>query len=133
MGEDWKRKTQKAYRRLLRKGQEQLDPAPLFVSPEVEIRRYPCQLVDPDCSVPVGRRLTILRHSENARIAILDGNRIVGLVPGDAAKDLKRLLDDHKQGAPCALPVEVASVTGETVHFEVKPITTISRKKGPKG
>jgi hypothetical protein len=129
MGEDWERKTQKAYRRLLQEGQDHLEPAPLFLGAEEQTTLYPCQLMNPETAVSAGGRLTLLRHSGQARIAVLDGNRVIGSVGGDAARDLRKLLDIHRRQAPGAIAVEVASATVGSVHFEIKLIGKAARAK----
>jgi hypothetical protein len=129
MGEDWERKTQKAYRRLLQEAQDHLEPAPLFLGHEEETTLYPCQLMNPEMPVSAGSRLTLLRHSEQARIAVLDGNRVIGSVGGDAARDLRKLLDTHRRRAPGAIAVEVASAIAGSVHFEVKVVGTRRKAK----
>jgi hypothetical protein len=129
MGEDWERKTQRAYKRLLEDSRGRLEPAPLFLGPEEVTTLYPCQLVDPDLSVSAGSRLTLLRHSKLARIALLDGNRVIGSVTGDAARDLRKLFDGHRRRAPGAIAVEVASVMAGTVQFEVKMVGKSSRTR----
>jgi len=128
MGEDWERKTQKAYKRLLEDSRGRLEPAPLFLGPEEQITLYPCQLVAEDLSVSAGRRLTLLRHSKLARIAVLDGNRVIGSVSGDAVRDLRKLFETHARRAPGVIAVEVASATPGSVHFEVRALARRSGK-----
>jgi hypothetical protein len=135
MGEDWERKTQKAYKRLLQESQGHLRPAPLYLAAEEETTLYPCQLMNTEPAISAGQRLTLFRHSGQARIAVLDGNRVIGSVGGEAARDLRKLLDSHRRRAPGAIAVEVASSTAGSVHFEVKVIGKTPRpsRKGRDG
>lgn len=128
MGEDWERKSNKAYKRLLQDSGERLRPAPLFLGNEEQVTLYPCQLIGSEFSVAGGARLTLLRHAKRARIAVLDGNRVIGSVSGDAVRDLSKLFDSKRNEIADAVAVEVVSVMDDSVHFEVKAVGRFSRK-----
>jgi hypothetical protein len=94
MGEDWIRKTEKTWRRSLRrKVEEQLAPPSLLEVEEDRVTVYPCQLVDPSTSIPVGCTVAIFQRSSQASIAVLHENRVIGSINGDAARDLKNLFE----------------------------------------
>lgn len=122
MGEDHLRKTQREYRRMLqRRAEKHLGPLPLLAANEQVSTRYPCHLVEPEGSVKVGSKVVIFQRSENATVAVLNGNKVIASVDGEAARDLHRLFQSRPKLCR-TLRVEVVSITDGTPHFEVAPI-----------
>jgi hypothetical protein len=129
MGEDFIRKSNTAYRRLLQEAPKELAPSPLLLGPEEEVTFYPCQLLSPDTVLVPGKKLTLFRHSRLARVAVLDGNKVIGAVSGEAVKELRRLFDRHKRGAPGAIAAEVTSTVPGSVQFDVGVLAGVRRPR----
>jgi len=129
MGEDFIRRTRQAYRRLLQDSTRELRPSPLFLRDEEETTLYPCQLLTNDIPLSPGKRLLLLRHSKMSRVAVLDGNHVIGAVSGEAVKELRQLFERHGRGAPDAISVQVASTTPGSVQFEVSLVGRKAKRK----
>jgi hypothetical protein len=96
MGEDWIRKTEKTWRRSLRRKVEEYLVGPsLLEADEEKVITYPCQLLEPADGICVGTSVVIYQRSPQARIAVLHENHVLGLIEGDAEQDLKTLFEDE--------------------------------------
>jgi hypothetical protein len=127
MGEDWIRRTQETWRRSLRrKVEEQTTGVSLFEDAEEEIITYPCHLIEPGAAPAVGSRVVILQRTPHAKIAVLLGNLVVGLIDGDAARDLRTLFD-LKPELCRALAAEVIATDHASARAELAVARTMRR------
>ena len=127
MGEDWIRKTERMYEHSLRRKAKQLTRSSMFGSQEVETTSYPCQLVDPEKTIPLGTKMTIFQRSEGAKIAVLVGTQVVATIEGDPAHDLRRAFSQHP-AKPRVLDVECVSSSKGAPWVEVSPSMRKRRK-----
>jgi len=119
MGEDWIRRTEKTWRRSLRKKVEEYLARPsLLEGGEDGIIIYPCQLLDPCYSIPVGCNLVIFQPRPQAKIAVLYENRVIGSIDGDAARDLKNLFEADPRLCR-TLKVQVTAMDSLSARLEV--------------
>jgi len=128
MGIDWIRRTEERFRHCLQEASVTgFNPAPLFPPEQKQRVTIPCHWLVENHPLPFGTRLTIFQRGEKSRIAVLQGKDAVAEVRGEAARDLKRLFEDHPNLCN-ALAVEIVRVGKPSEPFYVQPVAAGQRK-----
>ncbi len=127
MGEDFKSKTEKVYKHSLRRRKEGLTQPSMFVSEEIQITNYPCQLINPERHIQAGTKLAIFQRSAGAKIAVLLETEVVAIIEGEPANDLKATFSKHSDIARI-VDVECVSSAKGAAWIEVCPIQSKTKK-----
>ncbi len=126
MGEDWIRKTDRAFVASMKRHLGGVIPPPLLVKDEEELLTFHCQLL-PDQHVVTGEHLAVFLRAEHARIAVVRLMHVIAYVDGESETDLRKLLVKSKMvGMPVDVVV-VSAMQGES-FFEV--VLVGSRRRG---
>jgi hypothetical protein len=128
MGEDWKAKTERVYKHSLRRRAEGLTQQSMFISEEIGVTTYPCQLVDPARHVEIGTKLTVFQRSQGAKITVLFGTEVVATIEGEPAADLKETFSKHPD-ATRLFDVECVAVDKGAPVIEVCPAQKKRKKE----
>jgi hypothetical protein len=122
MGEDFIRKTERTYRRSLQRSVErQLLTPPLFQPKETTHTSYPCRLRD-DAPLPDECTQYLLHRRDHQTFELLDQNRVIGIVDGEAAHDLNSILES------CPDPADILRVTPRRVDGNFLDFTVDDEK-----
>jgi hypothetical protein len=119
MGEDFLKKTERSYRRSLKRSVAQrLITPPLLQPPERNATTYPCRLLHPEHPIRDDGKL-LLHRRDDRTIEIIDEHLIIGIIDGEPAQDLNEYLDT-RPGRADILPIEPVRNDGAYLDFTIK-------------
>jgi hypothetical protein len=119
MGEDFLKRTERSYRRSLKRSVAQrLITPPLLEPPERHATTYPCRLLHPEQALRDDGNL-LLHRRDDRTIEIIDEHLIIGTLDGEPAQDLNEYLD-NKPGRAGILPIEAVRNDGAYLDFTIK-------------